>query len=436
MNNVEYDGSTFWRYKIDLSRFQLFADFDRTVTHRQAELCLPKNGIVFVAGRNGAGKSQFLNFLFQEFAQQYQLSPFFQTQSPYQQFIFKNAQREYLFPFENANIDEKDASKKSQQFFQSMDLAGDVQNTKLSHGQSQWLIFDSLTSTGNEVYFFDEVSRSLSSHLNQEFENKLTQLAQFHLVFLVSHQAFENLNHIKAYNALVDKVIWIDNGQVSLQNCDQLCSADALELSTQVNKWNLNLAQFDLKQNIENLQDKDLSLRLEISPKISLDLTLGDILFVGGINGIGKTFLLKKWRDHFLTKRKVFYCGDREDHYFLSGKIDDYLDPQSLNQLQESLGLCFTSPSDFEFDELSPGVKKWIYLLWMSRMATRSVFDLYIFDEPYLHLDRFNYQKFLEFLMQLRKYAIVIVSGHDEMLEAISNQKIMLNEFNYPKERL
>jgi len=197
-----------------------------------------------------------------------------------------------------------------------------------------------------------------------------------------------------------------------------------------------------LEVNINNFKYDDH--RYSILSDLEIQLKDGDILWLSGEVGCGKTTLLKiiggiipNFENGFLegeislngeltgenTFSEVTFCFQHPDNQLLfdSVKRQFFEDEKDLEPFLNDVGL--TEIANKSVMDLSRGQRKFVALMSTVRKKRK----LFLFDEPLDLLDANKKKKFFEKILQLSSNSIIIISSHNQEIKEIANMKISYN---------
>jgi energy-coupling factor transport system ATP-binding protein len=202
------------------------------------------------------------------------------------------------------------------------------------------------------------------------------------------------------------------------------------------NKLQINIKSFKYENDAE-----------QILSNLDLELKSGDILWLNGEVGCGKTTLLKViggilpnfenglFEGNLLLNKKSIgaetfsktaFCFQHPDNQLLfdSVKRQFFEDIDSLKSFITEVGL--DEILDKSVMDLSRGQRKFVALMSTIRKRRK----LYLFDEPLDLLDDERKNTFFDQILKLSKNSIIIISSHDQAIRKIANLRLDYNKFN------
>jgi len=184
---------------------------------------------------------------------------------------------------------------------------------------------------------------------------------------------------------------------------------------------------------------------ISILTPFSVELESGNILWLSGDVGCGKTTLLKIiagiipnfesgildgqiMLNNKIIGEKTFsdttFCFQHPDNQLLfdSVKRQFFEDGKILYPFLKSVDLIQIANKSVM--DLSRGQRKFVALMSTIRKKRK----LYIFDEPLDLLDYKNKKKFFEEIQKISKNSIIIISSHNEEIKRIANMRMNYNK--------
>jgi len=373
-------------------------------------------------------------------------------QNPFSQLIYPSVPEEFFFTMENFNFTSEQMDQKKEEFKSHFDVESfwHRKTSELSHGECQRLVLASLLAIDPQVLLLDEPTAFLDPIARANFYEWLKNMKGLQTIIVVDH-------HLNEILPLADKVLIVGlNGEIS---------QSSQRLSDEQKKM-IEIVPFDIGIPLKNLivPCKE-SVSLELSQvcfhylgqksllnEISLKLTAGEVLVIKGVNGKGKSTLLKiiaglirpksgkvsvmknskliHYKNYF--KEVGFVFQNPESHFFYDTIEEELKAFENLEDFEKLSGI-FLKDVDFLRSPflLSEGEKRRLSIL-MTMMMNKSIF---LFDEPTFGQDQESISLIREMIIHLKAMGKVqiLISHDDKFIESLSASAFELVEGHLEK---
>ncbi len=190
-----------------------------------------------------------------------------------------------------------------------------------------------------------------------------------------------------------------------------------------------------IKNNLLYVKDLEITYdTTKIFKPISFEINKGECLWLKGLNGCGKSSIIKllmgediNYSGEFKIAKKVSYVC--QDSSFLKGSLNDYIDKENIDgdKLRSNLYKIGVDRNSFDknIENWSEGQKK--KLLIAKSLCEQA--ELYIWDEPLNYIDIIA-RKQIENLIVLERPTMLIIEHDRGFMDKIATKVIDVEKIN------
>lgn len=398
-------------------------------------LSINQGEIIFVTGKSGSGKSSLLNIINGVIPEVIEgdlkgeiifnnnkstditsrnenIANVFQN--PRSQFFTNDSTAELVFEMENLGYSKEEMLEKLEYIVKKYNIAHlldkDIQS--LSSGERQFLALVSAMVTNPQFVLFDEPSSNLDYGNAMRLKQEILKLkAENKTVIISDHRCFY-------LDGIIDRVFLIEDKTITQYKSQKDFEASQYPYRNfqifnchytqkQINKSN------DTVFEVNNLHFKD------ILKDVSFKLNKGEICFLCGVNGSGKTTIARLMADYknysklgINSSKKCLYIMQDADYQLFGSSVFNELNLNCDSQAEIENALNKVDLLHLQNKhphELSGGEKQRLQIA----ISLITNFELIVFDEPTSGLDCENMNRVIEHIEKLKEKAAILIISHD-----------------------